>query len=102
MVGLLPVEKSTLDSVDPALRSFIENSDKPLLYVALGTYFAFSEEYFEQIEKTFERQTQYNILWSHSRWTPELDAKLDTTKFFVRQKLPQKEILDSQKVYVSF
>ena len=100
-MGLLPVEKSTLDSVDIELRSFIENSEKHFVYIALGTYFAFSEKYFEEIETMLEKQIHFNVLWSHSRWTPELDQKMDQRKFFIRKMLPQKEILDSGKVLVN-
>ena len=80
------------------LQRFIDQSDRPLIYISLGTYFAFSEEHSELVMKTLAQQSTFNVIWSNKRWTPELDGKLDKQKFFMRPKLAQRNILECGKV----
>ena len=99
-VGVLPDIPAAKESIkmDAELKRFIDNSDKPLIYISLGTWFAFSEERTELIMKKIAEQSLYKVIWSNKRWTPQMNEKLDERQVFMRAKLPQKDILESGKM----
>ena len=98
-VGVLPdVSPAVETKMEPELIDFIQKSDKPLIYISLGTYFAFSEKHLQVIVDALAWQPHYNVIWSNKRWTPEMDEKLDKGRFFMRASLPQRNILECGKV----
>ena len=100
-IGILP-ENVTPDESDLAkeVQHFIDTSDRPLIFISLGTYYAFSDDYVGTTLKVLEEQSRYNVLWSNKRWTTEVEKTVNQERFFMRPKLPQRKILESGKMLV--
>ncbi|XP_075239796.1 NDP-glycosyltransferase YjiC-like isoform X2 [Convolutriloba macropyga] len=99
VTGMLPVSQNRR-KLPEDLFSFIANSDRPILYISMGTYAIFSHQQFQLMLDALERQDNYNVIWSHRNWTDSMESMIDARRFFVKKKLPQAEILAQNKVHV--
>ena len=103
IAGMQPTEIADPNKMSSELKSFIKNSDRDILYMALGTYAVFTDKQFDVVKGAFLKQKRFNVIWSHSAWTEEKDTKdsYDRTRLYIKNKQPQKEIFAHDKVLVT-
>ena len=97
-VGLLPHEPDNLSRINPELLDFIDKSDKPVLYVSIGTRNTFSDDETKILKRVFETQDQFRVVWAHRTWNYDVMDKIDQSKLFVQGKVAQRDILGHPKV----
>ncbi|XP_075250605.1 NDP-glycosyltransferase YjiC-like isoform X2 [Convolutriloba macropyga] len=101
LAGLQPIAPPALHNLGNDLSSFIDQSNRDILYIALGTVASFSDGQFEIMRDALLKQQYYNVIWAHSAYNAQkYDGTFDSKRLFIRNKQPQKEILSLSKVKV--
>ncbi len=92
VTGLLPPPPET-GTVDKKLQTFLDQSKKPILYVAMGTYYAYTDEDFAIVKTALEKQDKFNVIWSHRYYDEAKFPVKDKNQMLVRKKIPQQHVL---------
>ena len=99
VTGILPLPTDTSE-VPTEIRKFLEESQKPILYVALGTFFAYSDSRFREVKEALENQDMFNVMWSHKFYDEGKFPVKNEKQMIIKKHMPQRHILNDEKVYV--
>ena len=99
-VGFIPDETS-FKSLSPELESFLQKSNKPVVYMSLGTVFKIEVSKLEALLADFADQEMYSVIWAVSEGYEELKSKeLDGGNVLLVTKIAQFSLLMLEKVQV--